>query len=100
MTAEIHPPPRSIIFSQRGSSQLPAGDAWPTAFASVPFALVGPDVVLDEGVVLPHSHVVVDGRTRIGAGTRVLSVASLGTAPQDLKYHGEPSELVNRRATP
>lgn len=58
-----------------------------------PFCVVGPDVVLGERVRL-QSHVVVDGRTRIGDGTRVFAFAALGNPPQDLKYHGEPSELV------
>ena len=58
-----------------------------------PFCCVGADVELGDGVRLV-SHVVVDGRTRIGAGTCVYPFAALGTPPQDLKYHGEPSELV------
>ncbi len=58
-----------------------------------PYCVVGADVQLDDGVVL-HSHVVVDGRTRVGARTQIFSFASIGHRPQDLKYHGEPSELV------
>lgn len=58
-----------------------------------PFCTVGPDVHLDEGVVL-HSHVCVAGHTTIGAGTQVFPFASIGHAPQDLKYGGEPSELI------
>lgn len=58
-----------------------------------PFCCVGPDVVLEEGVVL-RSHVVVEGRTRVGANTRIFPFASIGHIPQDLKYRGEPSELV------
>lgn len=58
-----------------------------------PFCVVGPDVVLDPGVRL-RAHVVVDGRTRIGAGTEVFPFASIGLPPQDLKYRGEPSELM------
>lgn len=57
-----------------------------------PFCVVGPDVELAEGIEL-ISHVVVAGRTRIGAGTRVFPFASIGHPPQDLKYHGEPSTL-------
>src|SRR5690606_18178359 len=49
--------------------------------------------VLEKGVTL-KSHVVVDGRTRVGEGTVIYPFASIGTAPQDLKYHGEPSELI------
>ena len=57
-----------------------------------PYCVVGPDVVLAEKVEL-KSHVAVDGRTRIGEGTVVYPFASLGHAPQDLKFSGERSEL-------
>jgi UDP-N-acetylglucosamine acyltransferase len=58
-----------------------------------PFSIVGPEVVLGDGVEL-LSHVVVEGRTRIGAGTRVFPFVSLGLPPQDLKFAGERSELI------
>ena len=58
-----------------------------------PFCVVGPEVVLGAGVRL-HSHVVVDGRTKIGEGSEIFPFASIGTAPQDLKYAGEPSQLI------
>ncbi len=63
-----------------------------------PYCCVGPDVVLDDGVELV-SHVVVHGRTTIGAGTRIFPFASVGHQPQDLKYHGEPSRLEIGRNT-
>jgi len=58
-----------------------------------PFCLVGPQVELAEGVHL-ISHVVVEGRTRIGPRTRIFPFASIGHQPQDLKFKGEPSELI------
>ena len=58
-----------------------------------PYCIVGPNVVLGDGVQLV-SHVVVDGRTTIGDNTRIFPFASIGLPPQDLKYKGEPSELV------
>ncbi len=58
-----------------------------------PFCIVGADVELGEAVVL-HSHAVATGRTRIGPRTQVFPFASIGHPPQDLKYAGEPSELV------
>ena len=58
-----------------------------------PYCTVGPDVELGDGVALV-SHVVVDGRTTVGANTRVFPFASIGLQPQDLKYKGEASELV------
>ena len=58
-----------------------------------PYCHVGAKVVLGEGVEL-LSHVVVAGRTSIGAGTRIFPFASIGQPPQDLKYAGEDSALV------
>jgi UDP-N-acetylglucosamine acyltransferase len=58
-----------------------------------PYCVIGPEVTLGPSVVL-HSHVVVEGRTAIGEGTVVFPFASLGHRPQDLKYRGEPVELV------
>jgi UDP-N-acetylglucosamine acyltransferase len=58
-----------------------------------PFCMVGGEVVLEAGVDL-HSHVVVAGRTCIGANSKVFPFAAIGLAPQDLKYQGEPSQLI------
>ncbi|MBT6094157.1 MAG: acyl-ACP--UDP-N-acetylglucosamine O-acyltransferase [Rhodospirillaceae bacterium] len=57
-----------------------------------PYCVIGEHVTLDDGVEL-MSHVVVDGRTHIGANTRIYPFASIGHCPQDLKYGGEPSKL-------
>ena len=56
-----------------------------------PYSIVGDEVELGDGVRL-ESHCVVDGRTTIGAGTHVFPFVSIGLAPQDLKYKGEPAE--------
>jgi UDP-N-acetylglucosamine acyltransferase len=58
-----------------------------------PFCHVGPEAELGEGVSL-LSHVVVVGRTAIGARTKVFPFASIGHQPQDLKYRGESSTLT------
>ena len=58
-----------------------------------PYCVVGDEVSLDEGVVL-ESHVVVVGKTTVGQRTHIYPFASIGHRPQDLKYRGEPSELV------
>lgn len=58
-----------------------------------PYCVVGPEVELGEDVEL-ISHVVVHGRSRIGARTRIFPFASIGHQPQDLKYNGEPSTLT------
>jgi UDP-N-acetylglucosamine acyltransferase len=57
-----------------------------------PYCVVGADAVLDDDVEL-LSHVVVAGRTHIGARTRIFPFASIGHQPQDLKYKGELSTL-------
>ena len=56
------------------------------------FCVVGDEVVLGTGVRL-ESHVVVDGKTSIGDDTRVFPFVSIGLAPQDLKYGGEPTAV-------
>jgi len=57
------------------------------------YTLIGPDVIIDEGTSI-GPHCVIEGRTRIGRDCRVFQFASLGAAPQDMKYGGEPTELV------
>ena len=58
-----------------------------------PFCTVGESVVLGERCEL-ISHVVLDGHLTMGSDNRVFSFACLGIAPQDLKYKGEPTQLV------
>ncbi|MBC7932785.1 MAG: acyl-ACP--UDP-N-acetylglucosamine O-acyltransferase [Rubrivivax sp.] len=61
------------------------------------FCIVGDEARLGARVRL-ESHVVVDGRTQVGDDTYVFPFVSLGLAPQDLKYHGEPAETrIGRR---
>jgi UDP-N-acetylglucosamine acyltransferase len=56
------------------------------------FCVIGDQVVIGDYCIL-HSHVVIDGDTHIGEGCEVFPFASIGTAPQDLKYNGEPTQL-------
>ncbi len=58
-----------------------------------PYSTIGPDVELGDGIDI-ISHVVVEGRTTIGANTRIFPFASIGHQPQDQKYNGEPSSLA------
>ena len=58
-----------------------------------PFCNVGDFVQLNENVEL-ISNVHVEGKTIIGKGTKIFPFASIGTAPQDLKYNNEPNSLV------
>jgi UDP-N-acetylglucosamine acyltransferase len=55
-----------------------------------PWCQVGPEVRLGDDVELV-SHVVVDGDTGIGDGVRLFPFCTVGLAPQDLKYRGEPT---------
>lgn len=58
-----------------------------------PYCVIGPQVTIGDSCEL-KSHVVVAGRTTIGSGNRIFPFASIGHAPQDLKYHGEESEVI------
>jgi UDP-N-acetylglucosamine acyltransferase len=57
-----------------------------------PFTVIGADVVIGPGTWI-GPHVVINGPTRIGAGNKIYQFASLGDAPQDKKYNGEPTRL-------
>ena len=58
-----------------------------------PFAVIGADVVIGDRTSI-GAHTVIEGPTRIGADNQIFPFASLGAAPQDKKYKGEPTELV------
>lgn len=58
-----------------------------------PYAVIGPHVQIDSGTTI-GSHVVIEGHTRIGKCNEIFPHATLGQKPQDLKYHGEPAELI------
>jgi UDP-N-acetylglucosamine acyltransferase len=58
-----------------------------------PFCVIGPKVILEDEVEL-KSHVVIEGKTLVGKGTVIYPFASIGHAPQDLKYKGEESEIL------
>jgi UDP-N-acetylglucosamine acyltransferase len=57
-----------------------------------PFSIIGADVVIGAGSWI-GPHVVINGPTRLGTGNKVFQFASLGDAPQDKKYDGEPTRL-------
>jgi len=57
-----------------------------------PFSIIGADVVIGAGTWI-GPHVVINGSTRIGADNKIFQFASLGDAPQDKKYKGEPTRL-------
>ena len=56
------------------------------------YSIIGAQVELGANTQV-GPHVVIDGRTRIGADNRISPFCSLGAAPQDKKYAGEPTAL-------
>ncbi len=72
------------------SAVIAAGAIVPASCSIGPFCTIGPEVVLGDDCNL-ISHVVIDGRTKIGARNTFYPFSSIGVAPQDLKYHGEPT---------
>jgi UDP-N-acetylglucosamine acyltransferase len=70
-----------------------AGAVIPASCSIGPYCTIGPNVVLGEDCELV-SHVVLDGHTTFGARNKIYSFACLGIAPQDLKYAGEPTQLI------
>ncbi|QDX80501.1 acyl-[acyl-carrier-protein]--UDP-N-acetylglucosamine O-acyltransferase [Denitratisoma sp. DHT3] len=75
----------------------------PTAIVH-PHARLGADVVIGAYTMVGEHveigdrtevgpHVVVEGHTRIGCENRIFQFASIGAAPQDKKYAGEPTRL-------
>ncbi len=74
------------------SAVVAAGAVVPASCTVGPYCTIGPGVVLGEDCNL-ISHVVLDGRTRIGARNVFHPFCAVGVAPQDLKYGGEPTEL-------
>jgi UDP-N-acetylglucosamine acyltransferase len=59
---------------------------------------VGAYTVIEDGVKVGKGtwigpHAVIKGPTTIGEGNKIFQFASIGDAPQDLKYKGEPTRL-------
>ncbi|MDP1723526.1 MAG: acyl-ACP--UDP-N-acetylglucosamine O-acyltransferase [Alphaproteobacteria bacterium] len=57
------------------------------------YSIIGPHVVLGDDVEVLH-HVVIVGRTNIGARTKIYPFAAIGFETPDKKYKGEPSTLI------
>lgn len=56
------------------------------------YSIIGEHVEIGEGTSI-GPHVLIEGRTRIGVENRIFAFSSLGGAPQDKKYSGEPTAL-------
>ena len=58
-----------------------------------PYAVIGAQVRIGEGTSV-GAHCTIEGPATIGRDNRLFQFSSLGAAPQDMKYRGEPTELV------
>lgn len=56
------------------------------------YSVIGAGVVIGNGTWI-GPHVVIDGPTAIGSDNKIFQFASIGAAPQDLKYNNEPTRL-------
>lgn len=56
------------------------------------YSLIGEHVEIGAGCRI-GPHAVISGHTRIGRNNRIFQFVSLGEAPQDKKYSGEPTRL-------
>ena len=57
-----------------------------------PYCVIGPNVEIGESTII-HSHVSISGNTKIGKSNKIYPFVSIND-PQDLKYNGEPTNLV------
>ena len=57
-----------------------------------PYSIIGPGVRIGSGCRI-GPHAVINGPTTLGRDNRVFQFASVGDAPQDRKYRGEPTRL-------
>ncbi len=57
-----------------------------------PFTVIGAGVTIGRGTRI-GPHAVINGPTRIGEDNHIFQFASVGDAPQDKKYGGEPTRL-------
>jgi UDP-N-acetylglucosamine acyltransferase len=56
------------------------------------YSVIGPGVKIGAGCWI-GPHAVIDGPTTLGVDNKIFQFASIGAAPQDLKYKGEPTRL-------
>ena len=56
------------------------------------YSIIGPNVTIGAGTKI-GPHVVIEGHTRIGCDNTFFQFSSIGAAPQDKKYAGEPTRL-------
>ncbi len=75
--------PRAIVSAQ---AEIEAG------VEVGPYSVIGAGVSIGAGTWI-GPHAVINGPTRIGRDNKIFQFVSLGDAPQDKKYRGEPTRL-------
>lgn len=58
-----------------------------------PYTIIGPKVKIGDRTRIA-SHVVLEGDTTLGSDNEIYQFVSVGSKPQDLKFHDEPSTVV------
>lgn len=81
MTPLIHP---TAVIDSRASID--------STTAIGPYCVIGPKVEIGAGTRI-DAHVTLEGPTRIGRNNHFFPFGSIGAAPQDKKYGGEPTRL-------
>ncbi len=56
------------------------------------YSIIGPGVVIGSGTEVGH-HTVIEGDTTLGENNRIFPFVSIGLAPQDITYAGEPTKV-------
>lgn len=57
------------------------------------YTLIGDNVEIGDNTII-HHHVTIVGHTKIGKNNHFFQYCSIGEAPQDLSYKGEPTRVV------
>jgi UDP-N-acetylglucosamine acyltransferase len=81
MTVKIHPTAIVDVKAELDSS-VEVG----------PYSIIGPNVKIDAGTRVA-GHVIISDHTIIGKNNQIFQYSSLGEAPQDKKFKGEPTLL-------
>lgn len=93
MTQYTTPYPSSVTGAIHPTAIIhPQARVHPTARIG-PYAVIGSDVEIGAETTIA-AHAVIEGQTIIGARNQIFASAVIGTAPQDRKYDGSPSQVI------